>query len=80
MILDKLLEKKDVKTYIVFRKKVLRKELTKIKKYPVKDRESMRLKVLGRISELDELNRKINHIKPMSKLYFEKGGEDGKRK
>ena len=57
MILDKLMEKKDLKIYIRARtaevRRIKREQITKL---PPKDREQFRQRMNGRLQELDRLN------------------------
>ena len=57
MILDKLMEKKDLKIYIKARtaevRRIKREQITKL---PPKDREQFRQRMIGRLMELDRLN------------------------
>jgi len=78
MILDKLLEKKDVEIYIDVRIKRLLS--IKITQFPEKQRGKISERMKGRISELRELKKIIrqSRLKDMSKLYWResaKGGE-----
>ena len=59
MILDKLLEKKDLSAYIKWRIEQLRKELVpkEIKKLPEKQRFTVQCRISGRIKELRQLKR-----------------------
>ena len=57
MILDKLMEKKDLKIYIKARTAELRRiKREQIVKLPPKDREQFRQRMIGRIMELDRIN------------------------
>ena len=54
MILDKLLEKKDIVAYLELRRDFLRSTLTtEIPKIKPEDREAIKERIEGRISELD---------------------------
>lgn len=74
MILDKLLEKKDLLAYIDFRleflSSILESELSKV---PTSDREFIRQRFIGRKEELKMIQKLIaqDKIKTMSKKYFE---------
>ena len=57
MILDKLMEKKDLKIYIRARTAEVRRiKREQIVKLPPKDREQFRQRMIGRLMELDRLN------------------------
>lgn len=71
MILDKLLEKKDLEIYILLRIKNLRKiDLTK---FPKSKREKIAERIKGKISELKKLRLIIKQVKlkEMDKMYWE---------
>ena len=69
MILDKLLEKKDIQAYIHYRIKTLEATMaSEIKHQPIKHREFIRGKFSGRIKELEMLSHHLKHdIKLQSK-------------
>lgn len=71
MILDKLVEKKDIILYINFRMEKLSKEFD-INKYPIKERESQVERLNGRIKELKKLKDVINRneLKTKSKSMY----------
>lgn len=58
MILDKLIEKKDVFAYIKFRTEQLQQYDIKI--YPKKERELQRQRLMGRLRELKHLKDSMN--------------------
>lgn len=61
-ILDKLLEKKDVLAYIKFRAAILKKELDiTLVSTPDKDKQFIKKQFDGRILELEELRKTIEH-------------------
>ena len=61
-ILDKLLEKKDVLAYIQFRTSILEKELEVVLvSTPDQDKQFIKKQFDGRILELDELRKTIEH-------------------
>jgi len=56
-ILDKLMEKKDLRIYIKARKAEVRRiKREQITKLPLRDREQFRQRMIGRLVELDQLN------------------------
>jgi hypothetical protein len=60
MILDKLLEKKDIQAYIKFRTIYLKRTMTsEMQSQPPAKRESVRRMFMGRIRELEHLSRII---------------------
>ena len=63
MILDKLLEKKDLKAFCRYRICELKLELKGIKKIPPKERKGFRLGLRGRIREVKHLLKNIDRIK-----------------
>ena len=76
-LLDQLLEKKDVLAYIDFRIKSLKCDLSKtILNAKPKDREQIKERFKGRITELNELKKIINDgttaLKTKSKFYAQK--------
>ncbi len=66
MILDKLIEKKDLSAYISFRIEQLSYDLQTYKELPEKKRELFRQRTIGRIKELTQLRKHINDIKKQS--------------
>ncbi len=70
MILDKLMEKKDLINYIDLRIETLK--LTDIKKIPVKKREKVAKRLQGKVSELIKIKHHIiqDNLKHMSKEYY----------
>lgn len=76
MILDKLLEKKDVLAYIEFRIKFLQNQ--GITKYPEADRGFISERFRGRILELSKLKDVINRdvVKERGKMYWQKVAEE----
>ena len=72
-ILDKLMEKKDIEAYLDLRAEFLKKTMTnEILKLEPEDREFIRERFKGRISELEMMIEKIksNTIKSDSKRYY----------
>lgn len=72
-ILDKLMEKKDIESYLELRAKFLKKTMTnEILKLEPEDREFVKERFKGRISELEIMIEKIrsNTIKLDSKRYY----------
>ena len=63
VILDNLIEKKDLLLYLTFRKEGLNKQLKKIEKYPEKKRERIVKLLESRIKELSKLNLLIRSNK-----------------
>jgi len=81
MILDKLLEKKDLRTYIINRIKWLENEKKKVmKNLPKPQREKIWERFNGRILELECLMENIHTIKDMSKHFFELYEKFGEKK
>jgi len=80
MILDKLLEKKDLEIYIDTRIKKLLS--IKITQFPEKQRGKISERIKGRISELRELKKIIlqSRLKDMSKAYWRESSKDGEFK
>ena len=80
MILDKLLEKKDLEIYIDTRIKKLLS--IKITQFPEKQRGKISERIKGRISELRELKKIIrqSRLKAMSKAYWRESSKDGEFK
>ena len=80
MILDKLLEKKDLEIYIDTRIKKLLS--IKITQFPEKQRGKISERVKGRVSELRELKKIIrqSRLKDMSKAYWRESSKDGELK
>ena len=80
MILDKLLEKKDLEIYIDTRIKKLLS--IKITQFPEKQRGKISERIKGRISELRELKKIIlqSRLKDMSKAYWRESSKDGELK
>jgi len=73
MILDKLLEKKDVNTYILVRIKLLQK--SKKDQLKLKDKKkihSATKQIEGRIAELNQLRKNIHTLKELSKRGWKK--------
>jgi len=70
MLLEQLIEKKDLRTYIRFRKEFLNQKFVKIKAMPKKDRMEIAYHLEGRIEELSHLDRDINVLKEQSKKYY----------
>jgi hypothetical protein len=61
MILDKLIEKKDIQAYISWRIKCLKLDLTKIPKIPnPRRRETAKRHIMGRIDELKKMWGVVN--------------------
>lgn len=74
-ILDKLLEKKDLKTYIEFRIKFLEQEReVEILKLPEQERGFIQERISGRILELKKLKESLakDLIKHDAKMYYRK--------
>ena len=73
MILDKLMEKKDLKIYIDTRKKHLLKLVSKkeLEKLPEKQRQAQVWRVNGRVLELTKLGQDMDRLKDASKRYWE---------
>lgn len=73
MILDQLIEKKDLLAYIEFRIKYLLQE-EKVENYPEKEREFYRKKLQGRVNELKKLRAVVSrgNLKKSSKIYYSK--------
>lgn len=71
MILDKLIEKKDLLLYIELKKDELSNDFN-VKDYPIKERECKRQRNLGRIKELDKLKSLIvtGKLKRVSKELY----------
>lgn len=67
MILDKLIEKKDLEVYIKLRLKMCKYWLEHIKMFPVKERGFIQERLHGRMRELDMLLKNINTIKKEGK-------------
>ncbi len=80
MILDKLLEKKDLEIYIDNR--IKRLISIKITQFHEKQRGKISERIKGRISELRELKKIIrqSRLKDMSKLYWRESSKDGEIK
>ena len=80
MILDKLLEKKDLEIYIDTRIKKLLS--IKITQFPEKQRGKISERIKGRISELREIKKIIlqSRLKDMSKAYWRESSKDGEFK
>ena len=80
MILDKLLEKKDLEIYIDTR--IKRLISINITQFPEKQRGKISERVKGRVSELRELKKIIrqSRLKDMSKLYWRESSKDGEFK
>ncbi len=77
-ILDKLIEKKDLMTYINVRIEHLSKDMRKtILSTPKEDREKVKQRMVGRIKELKVLKDCVhrNDVKEMSKHYWKKNKE-----
>ena len=72
MILDKLLEKKDVIAYIDLRIDKLNSDFD-VRKYPPKEREMQRQRITGRCRELKRLKKLISQdsLKDASKKMFQ---------
>ncbi len=73
MILDKLLEKKDLLAYIDFRVEFLSLiSETELMRLPERDRESLKQRFVGRQQELKMLKKLIaqDKIRKMGKKYF----------
>ena len=80
MILDKLLEKKDLEIYIDTRiKRLLSINITQ---FPEKQRGKISERIKGRVSELRELKKIIrqSRLKDMSKAYWRESSKDGELK
>lgn len=73
MILEQLIEKKDLLAYIDLRIKYLRQEYD-IKDYPENKREFYKKKLQGRIRELEKLKSVVSRgdLKKSSKIYYSK--------
>jgi len=69
MILDKLIEKKDLRAYIDFRVRCLENSITtpNLKMFKSTERESIKRTVLGRVRELRKLYSDIDCLKLRSK-------------
>lgn len=65
-LLDKILEKKDLVNYIVFRIKRLQNHLVDIKKYPEKNRSRINTRHHARIRELKRLKHLLSQNKMRS--------------
>jgi len=77
-ILDKLMEKKDLRTYIINRIEFLRKETEpELLRLPESERGFIEERFYGRILELQKLKESLDKdlIKHDSKLYFRKINE-----
>ncbi len=77
-ILDKLIEKKDLMSYISLRIEYLSKNMRKtILSNPKEDREKIKRKMVGRIKELKVLKDCVHRseVKEMSKYYYHKNKE-----
>lgn len=73
MILDKLLEKKDLIVYIKVRRKALKGSMSKeIAKAPVEQKENVRRLFMGRIRELNYLENLVqqDRIKAKGKEFW----------
>lgn len=69
-ILDKLIEKKDLMAYTIFREKSLRKQFNNINNIePEKRRQIAKEKLIARIDELQKLRNSVNSLKEKSKKY-----------
>ena len=79
MILDKLLERKDLEIYIDMRIKRLLS--MKVTIFPQKQRGKIAERIKGRVAELRELKKVIKQakLKDMSKLYWRKAAENGEK-
>ncbi len=73
MILDKLIEKKDISAYITARKRRLGKELWNITKFPEGKRQHIKHRLIGRIEELKLLHKflVLNQLKAKSKEWWQ---------
>lgn len=72
MILDKLVEKKDMRAYIAWRIRLLERELGEVPRmYPLKNREPAKRQIKGRIMELNHLKKVLNDVKKESKTLCE---------
>ena len=77
-ILDKLMEKKDLQTYIINRIEFLKQESeSELLRLPESDRGFIQERIHGRIFELRKLKESLDKdlIKHDSKLYFRKINE-----
>lgn len=74
MILENLIEKKDIMAYVDFRIKHLILEREKVPYLKIQDkRKEITIKKLdGRIAELELIKKDINKLKDMSKYYYSK--------
>jgi hypothetical protein len=79
MILDQLMEKKDLMIYIDCRIKHLNKLKKRIDKFPERQRHKIKMKFEGRMKELKQLKRVIsnNKLKDKAKRYWQEAAEDG---
>lgn len=64
-ILDKLIEKKDLKVYCQLRIRRFKESLERIKDYPEPRRELLRQRYLGRIRELEHLQGRLGDPKQL---------------
>lgn len=79
MILDKLMEKKDLRIYIKARTAEIRRiKREQIVKLPPKDREQFRQRMIGRLMELDRLNNLLaqDHLKKSSLELWSRNWKD----
>ena len=73
MILDKLIEKKDVNTYILVRTRMLQK--SKKEQLKLKDKKKIHSaikQIEGRIAELQQLKKSMHSLKELSKKGWNK--------
>jgi hypothetical protein len=76
MILDKLLEKKDLVVYLKLRIKECQKHMREIKKFPYRERGLIKKSFEGRVKELDLLIKNINNIKDEGKNLWRNQNDD----
>ena len=79
MLLEQLLEKKDIKSYLEFRIKFLKLiKCKEVMKLPIEHREFINERFKGRIEELKELLNVITEgkLKEKSKNYYHKINEE----
>ena len=69
MILDQLVEQKDIRAYIRFRSEYLQTRFDRIKKLPKSEKAAEFNRLNGRLRELKDIERKLPQIKIFSKKY-----------
>ena len=77
MILEQLLEKKDIEIYLKYRIAIINSYLKNIKDFPEKEREYIKERFLGRRTELEMLKDVIvqGKLKMRNKEYYENVGK-----